>query len=171
MPWVLVPSDVPLGPACSKSALVACSLHSAVAPGCSTPIFTVVTFLMLSAASPSSSFPAALPPHLSLYSFSLHPGAEPGGGCLALPSRASSQAAACAASSSHQCYLWLTCAPTEGLFLSLVVIHRVWGALQMNRSHNCRVLEQPSDYVTVFALLCLLQKFIINFCVLLGSLF
>lgn len=63
-------------------------------------------------------------------------------GCLALPSRASSQA--CPASSSHHCSLWLTCAPTEGSFTSLLVIHRVWGALQTNRSHNCRVLEQPS---------------------------
>lgn len=84
---------------------------------------------------------------------------------------ASSQASACAASSSPHCHLWLTCAPTEGLFRSLLVIHRVWRALQMNRSHNCSVLEEPSDYITVFALLCLLQKFIMNFCVLLGSVF
>lgn len=170
MPWVSVPSDVHLASACSRSAFVACSLHSAVAPGCGNPTFTVVICLMLSAASPSSSFHAAWPPHLSFYSFSLYPEAEPGGGCLALSPHASSPATACAASSSPHCYLWLTCAPTQGLFISLLVIHRVWGALQMNRSHNCSVLEQPSGDITVFALLCLLHQFIINFCVLLGSL-
>lgn len=78
---------------------------------------------------------------------------------------------ACAASSSHHSYLWLTCAPTQGLFISLLVIHRVWGALQTNRSHNCSVLEQPPDDITMFALLCLLHQFVINFCVLLGSVF
>lgn len=85
---------------------------------------------------PPSSFPAALPPHLSLCSFSLYPEAE--AALLSFP-----VPPACAASSSHHCYLWLTCAHTEGLFTSLLVIHRVWGALQMNRSHNCSLLEQP----------------------------
>lgn len=167
MPWLSVPSDVHLGPACSKSAFVACSLT----PGCGNPISTVVIFLMLSAASPSSYFPAALPPHLSFCSFSLYTEAEPGAGCFAVSSCASSPAPACAASSSHPCSLWLPCAPTEGLFISLLVIHRVWGALQTNRSQNCSILEQPSDDITVFALFCLLHKFIINFCVLLGSVF
>lgn len=136
VPWVSVPSDVHLGPACSKSAFVACSLQSTVAPACSNPTFTGVICLMLSAASPPSSFPAALPPHLSLCSFSLYPEAE--AALLSFP-----MPPACAASSSHHCYLWLTCAHTEGLFTSLLVIHRVWGALQMNRSHNCSLLEQP----------------------------
>lgn len=49
-------------------------------------ILTMVICLLLSAASPSSSSPTALPPHFSFCSFSLCPGAEQGGSCPALSS-------------------------------------------------------------------------------------
>lgn len=41
----------------------------------------------------------------------------------------------------------------------------------MNRNHNYRVLKQRLDYITAFVFLHILRKFIVNYCVLLISLF
>lgn len=143
-------------------------------PAPSSHLRTAGACLVLSAASLSSSSPIALPPRLLSYSFSLHPGAEQsqaGAGllCLSVPP-AEPQPAQLPAAATHL-YLRLTRASTEGLFLLLLLICRVWWAIQMNRNHNCRVLKQRLDYITAFVFLHTLHKFIINYCVLLISLF
>lgn len=116
-------------------------------PAQSTHICTAGVCLVLTTASLSSSSPKLC--LLFSYSFSPHRGAEPGLVCCDLPRLWPSRSRHSFQQPPHL-YLWLTPAPTEGLFPALLLICRVWWSIQMNRNPNCRVSKQHLDYITAF---------------------